>query len=116
MSEAPRNECTPPPPCSALDFQSAPYEALCGCVAVMISESYGKMLDRVSEEDRRRLVKNLLDSSQGYRNVCANCPTCGGSGILPNMDLPITEADARLLCDAHEQANVEAESSERSEV
>ena len=82
--------CAGPSDCSALDFQSAPYEALCGCVAVMISESYGKMLDRVSEEDRRRLVKNLLDSSQGYRNVCANCPTCGGSGILPNMDLPIT--------------------------
>ena len=35
--------------------------------------------------------------------------------IIANMELPITEADARLLCEKHQQANAQADAPEKAQ-
>lgn len=55
-----------------MDFQTAPYEGLCGCVSII-----------TNREMPPNIVEHLIRNMTGQRNVCANCEICGGSGILP---------------------------------
>ena len=53
------------------DFQTAPYEALCGCVAVVYNR----------ELPPDHIVQSHIRQCVGQRNVCANCKSCNGTGI-----------------------------------
>ena len=83
MSEA-KNEY-PPAPGSALDFQTAPYETLCGCVAAMIPAGMNHLWkgDAPNHAATERLIRNAV----GNRVVLSDCPKCGGTGITPNKVL-----------------------------
>ena len=54
------------------DYQTAPYKALCGCVAI------------ISNRDiPNNIIQEMLHHTECERNVCSNCGVCGGTGILP---------------------------------
>jgi hypothetical protein len=73
------------PDCSALDFQSAPYDVLCGCVAAFVP-SAGKWAYESFGEDRPnpRMTRYLIEQAVGERIVTVNCPRCHGTGLAPN--------------------------------
>ena len=63
-----------------LDFQSAPFEALCGCVGILIPSHRLFMYDKganLAETER------LIREGVGSRIVEANCPKCHGVGLKP---------------------------------
>jgi len=88
MGEA--NEAYPPAPGSALDFQTAPYEALCGCVAAMIPAGMDHLWkgDAPNHAATEFLIRNAI----GDRVVLADYPKCGGTGITPNNSIAGGEA------------------------
>lgn len=55
------------------DFQYAPFEKLCGCVAIISNHVI----------HRQDIINDLIKNHEGQRNVQANCPICKGTGILP---------------------------------
>jgi len=56
-----------------MDFQTAPYEKLCGCVAIITNRT----------TMQPNSIRKLIANNEGNRNVCVNCPDCKGTGILP---------------------------------
>lgn len=68
-----------------LDFQTAPYEALCGCVGVEIPSSYNWAYeDRGEPRGNPQVTAELIRNGKGRRIVCVNCSKCGGTGIAHN--------------------------------
>jgi hypothetical protein len=86
MTSEARNEGSPQTTGSALDFQTAPYESLCGCVAVLIPAG---MTDIWPDDGtpNHKATEALIRDSEGRRNVEVNCPKCGGTGIAPNKGI-----------------------------
>ena len=71
---------------SALDFHTAPYEALCGCVAVEVPRhcNYAYQTPYGVERVNHDMTRQLIENGKGCRNVMANCPKCHGTGLVPN--------------------------------
>ena len=71
-------------PNQVLDFQTAPYKTLCGCVSVMIPPGTNHLWkdDQPNHEATAHLIRNAV----GNRVVLSDCPKCGGTGIAPNRD------------------------------
>ncbi len=67
------------------DFQTAPYDDLCGCVAALIPDW---AVDQF-QPDRANIegTKRLLEMPETQRIVEANCPKCGGTGIRHNASV-----------------------------
>ena len=65
-----------------LEFQESPYDRLCGCVSVPIPYELDKIWDGMSEDWRRDRTKRLIRSLPHARMVEADCPKCGGSGLI----------------------------------
>jgi hypothetical protein len=65
---------------ACVDFQTAPYEQLCGCVSAEIPPGAKWMWDKPNPH----ATEHLIRQATGRRMVCANCPDCGGTGITPN--------------------------------
>jgi mono/diheme cytochrome c family protein len=72
-------------PGSALDFQSAPYEALCGCVAALVPRAADWAYQYHGEErSNPHMTRRLIEQAVGERIVMANCHRCHGTGLAPN--------------------------------
>ena len=56
------------------DFQTAPYEYLCGCVSVNILSDKG---------DNKELAEKLIREGEGKRTVRSHCTRCSGTGLKP---------------------------------
>jgi len=56
------------------DFQTAPYEKLCGCVGVNIP------FDKGANKD---VVEKLIREGEGKRTVRSYCTRCSGTGLKP---------------------------------
>ena len=63
-----------------LDFQTAPYDELCGCVGAVIP---GHMLHLWPDDGspNHKATEDLIRSSKGRRTVMVNCEKCGGTGL-----------------------------------
>lgn len=65
-----------------LDFQTAPYEALCGCVAVDVPASASwAYQDHGVEVANHEMTRRLIEANPRRRIVLANCQKCHGSGL-----------------------------------
>jgi hypothetical protein len=61
------------------DFQTVPYEELCGCVSALIPSALEhKWKDN---QPNHEATKQLLNSTKGQRIVDADCLICKGTGI-----------------------------------
>jgi hypothetical protein len=60
------------------DFQTAPFEELCGCIAVDIPSHLLYRFDKPN----KKLAEELIRRGEGKRIVLANCSKCGGTGLL----------------------------------
>lgn len=65
------------------DFQTAPYETLCGCVSALIP----RHMQHIWKENVPNHVatEHLIRNAVGNRVVLSDCPKCGGTGITPNQ-------------------------------
>lgn len=63
-------------------FQTAPYEKLCGCVSAPIPT----WAERQFKDDVPNIeaTRRLIESHEGCRMVDADCPICDATGMLPN--------------------------------
>lgn len=61
-----------------MDYRTAPYEALCGCVSIFY--------DRETQPPDH-IVQKHIKNCLGQRRVCVNCPVCKGSGIDPKCHI-----------------------------
>ena len=62
------------------DFQTAPYEKLCGCIGVNIPNDY---LHTYGKGANPALTEKLIREGEGKRIVMANCTRCSGTGLKP---------------------------------
>lgn len=61
-----------------MDFQTAPFEMLCGCVGIYIPDHMNHLFDKGPNLE---LTERLLRDGKGKRIVLANCEKCNGTGI-----------------------------------
>ena len=71
-----------------LDYQTAPYEALCGCVGCFVPAAANHMYQEYGPNGPQERVNHtatemLLRGAVGCRIVLANCDKCGGTGLVP---------------------------------
>ena len=76
----------------ALDFQTAAYEALCGCVAAMIPAGMNHLWK--GDQPNHAATEYLIRNAVGNRVSLSDCPKCGGTGIAPSL----VENGPRPLC------------------
>ena len=69
------------PDTTPLDFQTAPYEALCGCVGAPLPMGLNYLWPE--GKPNHEATERLIRDSAGNRTVMVNCPKCKGTGIMP---------------------------------
>ena len=62
------------------DFQTAPYEALCGCVCVDIPGDSKHMFAKGANP---AFAEKLIREGEGKRTVRSYCTRCSGTGLKP---------------------------------
>lgn len=65
-----------------MDVQTAPFESLCGCVAVMLSTSECFWMDRLRPAQAKAMTEELIRVGNRDRHPNADCEKCGGSGLI----------------------------------
>lgn len=77
--EACDSYCSP----TNMDFQTADYDDLCGCVSAPVPVYLGHLWKDASGKERvnHEATRRLIEDSKGDRVVLANCEKCGGSGL-----------------------------------
>jgi hypothetical protein len=67
------------------DFQTAPYDQLCGCVAVLVPSAANHAYQKNGKEVvNHEMTRMLIEQGKHQRIVDASCEKCGGTGIAPN--------------------------------
>jgi hypothetical protein len=66
-------------------FQDAPYDELCGCVTVAITDKEAKRLTRTSCEFNKGFLRSLFNNTNRNRTYMADCPDCD-CGISNNKE------------------------------
>lgn len=62
-----------------LDFQTAPYEKLCGCVSALIPCGLNHLWK--GDKPNHEATESLITRAVGNRIVLSDCESCGGIGI-----------------------------------
>jgi hypothetical protein len=69
-------------PTGLLDVQTAPFELLCGCVAVVFSQTEEMRLGKMRPEQAQEWVHAAIRGCRRDRIVLADCEKCNGTGLV----------------------------------
>jgi len=69
-----------------MTYENAPYEQLCGCVVVFMSDTDNWRYDNMDKKHRDNFIKNLFRSKRD-RCVAVDCEQCGGTGLVIPLKL-----------------------------
>jgi hypothetical protein len=64
-----------------MDYRDAPYDDLCGCVAVILTEAECPRFDAAPSDHEKAHIEALLRAGKRQRHVLVNCKQCNGTGL-----------------------------------
>ena len=67
---------------AGLDVQTAPFDLLCGCVSVLISDTEEDRFKHMRPDMVESFVHGYIRSGKRDRYVLTDCETCNGTGLV----------------------------------